>query len=122
MTTFQGLPANCPPSSAALCALTVFRRASGTPPTTYDMLSYAELGKVVKGARACQSHGLSVYTDRRDAEHNVKAFPGCGGTQIVEATLTHGDGVVAHTPNQQKPDSHHTWWPYSSVDRAALFK
>lgn len=86
------------------------------------MLSWVEMGKIVKGAKECQSNGVSVYADRRDAEHNLKVFPGSGGTHIVEAALSGNDGVVAHTPNQKRPDSHHTWWPFNGVDRAALFK
>ena len=122
MTTFAGLPANCPPANAAPCAVTVYRRASGTPVPADELHSYAEMGKPLNLANQCRGHGVSVYADRRDVERKLKAYPAGGGTHIAEAVLTANDGVIAHTPNWRAPDSHHTWWPFAGVDRASLFK
>lgn len=120
MTKFAGYPANCPPPAAVTPnGQAVYRVTSGPPPAAQDFLSYVEMGRRVSGAKSCQARGLSVYTDKADAQNRAKLY---GGTYIAEATLSGTDGLVAPTPNQLTPDSHHTWWPYDGIDRAALFK
>lgn len=127
MTTFAGLPTGCPKCVAGVtdCNDTVYRVTKGNPPKADDMLSYAERGITLRYPTTtgiCKSHGLSVYTDRRDAEHAVTMVPAGGGTYIATASLSVNDGVIAHTPPKSNPDSHHTWWPYASVNRSSLFK
>lgn len=120
MTTFAGYPPNCPPSTAhAPKGQVVYRVTSGPPPAAQDFLSYVEMGRQVSPAKSCQARGLSVYTNKADAQNRARLY---GGTHIAEATLDGTDGLIVSTPNQRTPDSHHTWWPCDSVDRAALFK
>ncbi|MFM0603675.1 hypothetical protein PQR05_03985 [Paraburkholderia sediminicola] len=128
MTNFSGLPTGCPQCVPGVrpCGDSVFRVAQGNPPIADDMLSYAEKGIALLHSTTtgiCKSHGLSVYTDRRDAEHAGRLAPGGGGTYIATAVLTGNDGVIAHTPPKRSPNSsHHTWWPCDGANRLSLFK
>lgn len=120
MSTFAGYPPNCPPANGRLPnGEVVYRVTSGPPPAAQDFLSYVEMGRQVSAGKACQARGLSVYSDKADAQNRARLY---GGTYIAEATLNGTDGVIAATPNQRTPDSHHTWWPFDGVDRAALFR
>lgn len=132
MTNFPGLPSSLPKGcpqcvvGVTTCNDTVFRVTKGNPPVADDMLSDAELGKPMMYPTTtgiCKSHGLSVYTDRRDAVHARRLFPAGGGTYIATAVLTVNDGVIARTPLKSIPNSsRHTWWPCDGVDRLSLFK
>lgn len=120
MSTYAGYPPNCPPATAAApTGQVVYRVASGQSPAAQDFLSYLEMGRRIAAGRECLARGLSVYTDKADAENRARLY---GGTYIAEALLDGSSGALAATPNQKTPDSHHTWWPFDGVDRAALFK
>ncbi|KGW81876.1 hypothetical protein Y033_4721 [Burkholderia pseudomallei MSHR435] len=125
MTTLPaGFPTGCPAKIPGVraCANDVVYRFTQNPPSAGDLLSYAELGRQVRQslsqAAVCKSHGISVFTDTRDANHFRGLQPNGGGQHMATATLTQADGLVAKTGKL----SHHTWWPFDGTDRVALFK
>lgn len=126
MTTLPtGLPTGCPTSVPGVraCANDVVYRFTQNPPTPNDLLSYAELGRVVwkrppTQAAICKSHGISVFTNTLDAGHFRSLQPNGGGLYMATATLAQTDGLIAKSGSL----SHQTWWPFHGTNRAALFK
>jgi len=83
-----------------------------------DFLSFDELGKPPRGC-PCERKGLSLFSDRRDAEHYMGKFPYLG-SRIARATLRPWHGKQKATPRRGGP-SHTTWWPFEDVVRHELF-
>jgi len=125
MTTLPaGFPTGCPATIPGVraCANDVVFRITQNPPSATDLLSFAELGRIWKRPPSqtdvCKGHGISVFTDTRDACHFRGLQPNGGGQYLATATLTQAHGLVAKTGKR----SHHTWWPFHGTNRTALFK
>jgi len=111
----EPLPEGCPPADSLEVAdsLTVFRLVRAVPPSNDDFRSQREEkpGRTFSGISECQARGLSVFTDRRDAEKALK-LPSLRGRQICGIALGHGAGRILQIG---KP-SHHTWWPLAEFE------
>lgn len=82
-----------------------------------DFRTHAKLGRL-PAAPPCLRHGLSLFRDRLDAEHQRRLFPGLGRF-LARGLLQPGDGRTQLTRGQRP--SHTTWWPFPSVDRLRPF-
>lgn len=111
----ETLPDGCPPADSLEISrpLTVFRLVRAMPPSDDDFRSQREEkpGRVFPGVSECQARGLSVFTDRHDAEKALK-LPSLRSRQICRITLGQGAGRIQQTG---KP-SHHTWWPLADFE------
>jgi len=111
----ETLPEGCPPADSLEVTgrLTVFRLVRAVPPSNDDFRSQREEkpGRTFSGISECQARGLSVFTERRDAEKALK-LPSLRGMQICGIALGHGAGRILQTG---KP-SHHTWWPLAEFE------
>ncbi len=111
-------PQDCPPVDAVDVQGEIFRIVRHCPPTHCDFQTHAETGKALTagGKRACLRFGLSVFNRLDDAAHQRELFPALG-QDIATAMLSAQHGKAQATG---KPP-HQTWWPYESINRAALF-
>ncbi len=113
-------PSECPPADANGPDGIFYRLVHGVPPASEDFVSYAEAGKQVPAARACEARGLSLFTDISDAFHYLRKFPSLG-RGVASAALTDQHGKVKATP-RGPASSHCTWWPFASISRHSLFQ
>ena len=114
MTYREPLPGDCPPDEAAeiTSPRLVYRLVRDIPPVNDDFRSQrAEKPTAQFNVSECTARGLSVFTDRSDAERqtrrrNLKHLTPC------RVTLTAGAGRIKKTGGS----SHYTWWPYDRYD------
>ena len=105
----------CPPQDADPASGVVYRVTKSGAPAASDFLSWAEQGKIPKPQTAkkiCESRGLSVFDDLRDARHYLEAFR-ASGDYIARATLMARDGRMQCTPTRRFP-RHVTWWCFEA--------
>lgn len=57
----------------------------------------------------CKACGLSIYSEKDDAEATRKRIPALRDTQVALARVTEESGLVAKTPSKSAK-SHCTWW------------
>lgn len=111
----ESLPPDCPPATAEKIVTVryVFRLVRTTPPTELDFRSYRaeHPERVVHGVSECQTRGLSVYGERRDAERLLRS-PRFRGRLICRVELCEGAGRIEHTGGK----SHYTWWPLAEYN------
>jgi hypothetical protein len=112
-------PDHCPPESCVDAQCEVVRIVRSVPLVPGDFLSYAEMGKAPHAGKECEARGLSVFGKLDDAKHYAALYPYVGDKFAVGA-LEPPHGKTLATP--RKGNSHVTWWPYSGVDRPALFR
>ena len=117
MTFPSDWPAGCPSADTPDAEGEVYRIVKNQPVTLADMVSHHESGRLPK-ADPCLRCGLSVFRLLEDALHQQKLMPRLG-RRIAKAELKAAHGRAGPTKGQQP--THTTWWPYSHVDRAALF-
>jgi hypothetical protein len=89
---------------------------------TFDGASFKtfeELGIQVGVGKTCQSRGLSVFRDIRDAKHYAERHP-ASGKFIARAELNATDGHLKPTPSGG--NSHNTWWCFETVIRHQKFE
>lgn len=112
----QPLPENCPLEDAAEISSprSVFRLVRNYPPRDGDFRSQRaeNPGREFKNITECQARGLSVFTERRDAEERLKR-PNLKGMLVCRVALDKGAGRIQHTARRT---SHHTWWPLADYD------
>lgn len=115
------MPDGCPPDTALLADGAVYRVVKNNPPASDDFLTYAEDGKFNTN-RACDSHGISVFRERDDAEFYADKFQYLGDF-IAKGILANQHGKIGDTPRyiDGARISHATWWPYQGLARHALF-
>ena len=114
MTYRESLPDNCPPDTADEITppRLVYRLVRNNPPTDDDFRSQrAQKPTAQFNVAECRARGLSMFTDRSDAEkqtrrRNLRNLIPC----LV--TLTAGAGRIKKTGGS----SHYTWWTYNSYD------
>jgi hypothetical protein len=110
-------PPCCPDDKAIDANGTVFRIVQANTQTDNDFLSHHELGTAIT-ADPCARCGISVFDSFQGAVHRQKLSPRLGKF-IAEGILNPSSGKTS-LPN--KASRHMEWWPYSDVDRPALFK
>jgi hypothetical protein len=110
-------PDNCPPSDSDDASGTIYRIVKTNPPARTDILSLFEENRPIADL-LCQSCGVSVFRELRDAVHQRKAYRRLGKL-IAVATLTAECGKTKLTSGRQP--THTTWWCACGVDRAARF-
>ena len=110
------LPEGCPPDAAEEIATprVAFRLVRTDPPTPDDFLSQRQEkpGRTFQGVTECQACGLSVFTDRHDAEAKALKLPHLKNRVICRVMLPPGAGRIQPTFQP----SHHTWWPLATFD------
>ena len=109
MTFREPLPEGCPPIEAEEIAQVrvVFRFVRTDPPTGSDFVSQrAEKPNNQFNVRECLARGLSVFSEVREAEKQLKR-PTLKGMVICQLTLDKGAGYMLRTGRR----SHFTWWP-----------
>ena len=115
MTYREPLPEGCPPDDAEEITMPriVYRLVRHSPPTDDDFRSQrAERPRRVFGrVSECQSRGLSVFANRRDAERQTE-IPKLKGLSVCQVDLIAGAGRIKKTGGS----SHYTWWPYANYD------
>lgn len=114
MTYRESLPDDCPPGEAQEIdsPWVVYRLVRTSPPTDDDFRSQrAEKPKARFNVCECRARGVSVYTDRLDAE-DQKRKSRLKSRLVCRVTLTPGAGRIKKTSGP----SHHTWWPYYDYD------
>ena len=116
MNFCEPLPENCPPDVAVeiISDVQVFRLVRSLPPTLDAFRSQrAERPQALfKGVTECEARGVSVFTERRDAEEKALKLPKFRHFHICCLTLAKGAGWIAQTFQP----SHHTWWPLAEFD------
>lgn len=117
MTFPTDWPVGCPSADTHDVEGDVFRIVKNNPVSETDMLTHHETGKLPR-ADPCMRCGLSLFRDLDDALNQLRLLPKLG-KKIAKAKLEAIHGKACLTKGQQP--THTTWWPYESVDRAALF-
>ncbi|MCX6973001.1 MAG: hypothetical protein NTZ94_01665 [Verrucomicrobia bacterium] len=116
MSYSETLPEGCPPDASVEIdsEMRVFRLVKRFPAKLEDFRSQrAEKPEgVFKGVNECQAWGVSVFTDRVDAEQKALRLPRFRGFQVCPVRLTAGAGRIQSTFQP----SHHTWWPFAKFD------
>ena len=116
MDWVETLPPQCPPSDAVPPEGVYFRAVSADC-SEDDFIPYARLypKRHYKGAMACKSRALSIYSNMEDCINATKlpALQNLGQTHIAKVTLTEKDGVVQKERNK---GSHHSWWRTRDFD------
>lgn len=111
----EPLPEGCPPVAAEeiVAPREVFRLVRNSSPTLNDFRSQrAEKPQAVFTVSECQVCGLSVFTERRDAEAKALKLPRFRGHLVCRVKLQAGAGRIQQTFHP----SHHTWWPLAAFD------
>ena len=92
----------------------MFRLVRTDPPTAQDFLSQRQEKpeRVFSGVTECETRGLSVFGQRRDAEAKALKLPHLRNHKICQVTLSAGAGSIQQTFQP----SHHTWWPLAAFD------
>jgi hypothetical protein len=124
MPTFPNdWPEGCPPKHAQPPAHDFHRIVKADPPDAESFLSYREMGKPDRG-QPCSAAGLSVFTEKADAQHYQAKFPFIGEL-IATGSVNATHGLWA--PEARKVpggSSHSSWWVCENIipdKRAALF-
>ena len=109
MTYRELLPEGCPPDDAweITAHRAVYRLVRNNPPTDDDFRSQRAFRRVTE----CQSRGVSVFADQRDAERQTE-IPRLKGLAVCQVDLVSGAGRIQKTGRS----SHYTWWPYANYD------
>lgn len=116
------LPGDCPPSESSSAHGEVFRCCKGNPPTSADMVTSEESGRLAD-ADPCLRRALSVFRDEQDAIHQVMLFRRWKRKSVAKATLQESHGRTMPTSGQLP--SHTSWWPapgLGATERAAVFQ
>ena len=107
------LPLGCPPTGAQeITAERIVSRLVRTdPPTDSDFQSQRaeNPNNPFRGVSECQARGLSVYSNMRHAEKQLKK-QSLRGRLICQVTLDRGAGYILEMGRR----SHFTWWPFAS--------
>ena len=112
---------DCPPATATAATGEVFRCAKHFPAQGSDLETHDEQGRLPQ-ADPCLRRALSVFTSRRDAEHQTRLFRRWQRKYVIGARLSASHGKALATPAAQP--SHTSWWPDAALDptaRAQLF-
>lgn len=116
MDWVEKLPSQCPPPDAVPPEGEYYRAVS-VDCSEKDFIPYARLypNRKYRGAMACVSRALSIYTDIDDCINVTKlpAFQNSGQTHIAKVVLTGKDGLVLKGKNK---DSHLSWWRTNDFD------
>ena len=105
----EPLPEDCPPPEAEEIGQVrvVFRLVRTDPPTGSDFFSQrAEKPNNQFNVPECRARGLSVFSEVREAEKQLKIHT-LKGRVICQLTLDKGAGYMLQTGRR----SHFTWWP-----------
>src|ERR1700734_861045 len=89
-------PTGCPPSDARKSNASYYRLVITNPPSATECVSkWIQLnGRGITDDRACQSCGLSIFGDIRDAERLQKSVPGFRTYQVATVNLNDSAGKV----------------------------
>ena len=116
----HGFPEGCPPTQSVPADGDFFRIANEYPPDLADFISLYDrdteraMRNVSKGQTTlCETMGLSVYRDLKDAVACAKTFPKIGD-KVYVVHLTPSYGRILHTARHG--NSHHTWWVPQGVE------
>ena len=113
----EPLPEDCPPEEAEEISSPrlVFRLVRSDPPREGDFQSQRSLNpdRPYRSVTECQARGLSVFSDRRDAEQRLKRR-NLRGMLVCQVALTAGAGYIQQT-GEHSP-THYTWWPLAGFD------
>ena len=112
------LPAECPPKAAIeiIGETIVYRMVENIPPKEKDFRSQRTLQPNKDFSLSeCQVRGLSVFTEKADAETAAKGSKNLQGAMVAKVTLNRGAGYIQKTPSKRRK-SHCTWWPYKAFD------
>ena len=92
----------------------MFRLVRTDPPTARDFLSQRQEKpkRVFPGVSECETRGLSVFAERRDAEAKALKLPHLKNRKLCRVLLPAGAGRIQQTFQP----SHHTWWPLEAFD------
>lgn len=116
MSYSEPLPEGCPPDASVEIdsEMRVFRLVKTFPVTLDDFRSQRaeKPGVLFKEVNECLARGVSVFTDRVDAEQKALRLPRFRGFQVCPVRLTAGAGRIQPTFQP----SHHTWWPLAKFD------
>ena len=111
----EPLPEDCPPDDAEEITAhrAVYRLVRNKPPTDGDFRSQRAENphRVFRRVTECQSRGMSVFADHRDAERQTE-IPRLKGLAVCRVDLVTGAGHIQKTGGS----SHYTWWPYADYD------
>ena len=88
----------------------MYRLVRNNPPTDDDFRSQRaeNLHRVFHRVTECQSRGLSVFADQRDAERQTE-IPRLKELAVYRVDLFTGVGQIQKTGGS----SHYSWWPYA---------
>lgn len=113
----EPLPADCPPPEAEeiISPRLVFRLVHSDPPVDRDFQSQRALHpeRPYRRVTECQARGLSVFSDRRDAEQRLKRR-NLRGMLLCQVFLSAGAGYIQQT-GEHSP-THYTWWPLAEFN------
>ena len=113
----EPLPADCPPPEAEeiIRPRLVFRLVQSDPPADRDFQSQRALNpeRPYRRVTECQARGLSVFSDRRDAEARLKRR-NLRGMRLCQVFLSAGAGYIQQTGDHSP--THYTWWPLAEFN------
>lgn len=118
------LPPKCPPSDANSRKMEVYYLVDSDQPTEKDFLSFKERRPEKEfddDILACQSCGLSVYTDCSGIELAKKVSRSLKKKKLAKGMLSENSGKIKNTPSRNTGDTHHTWWPNRDLNAHQLF-
>ncbi len=117
LTFPESYPDGCPSEDAMDASGTVYRIVRSKSLLSDDFRSHYELG-TAKTACECRRRGLSVFDSAKSARHRLSLSPQLG-SEIAEGSLS---PVTGRSLLTDKKSGHITWWVYSGIAPASLFK
>lgn len=120
----EHFPSNCPPENAESAFGEVYRLINHNLPSPDDFRSWREENRnkqCPEGVTECQACGLSVYTNKADADRVIRRIPRFKRAKPALGLLTAELGVILHTPSRAS-QSHHTWWTPVDAEPWTVFQ
>ncbi|MGA9379022.1 MAG: hypothetical protein WBV73_09660 [Phormidium sp.] len=120
----EHFPSDCPPENAKNAFGEVYRLINHDSPSPDDFRSWREENRnkqCPEGMTECQVCGISVFTDKADADRVIKRIPRFRRAKPALGQLTAELGVILHTPSRLS-QSHHTWWIPVGAEPWTVFK
>jgi hypothetical protein len=117
-------PKDCPPRNALDVSGVFYRIIKENIPQESDFYSWREKNEnknCPTSITECQACGLSVFTDRDDAEQTMRRIPRFKKSRLAMGSLEPGMGMIANTPSHTSK-SHHTWWTSKDIESWTRFR
>lgn len=111
-------PDYCPPDDAVDGPMLLYRFVFGNPVADADFRTNYEKG-TQKDQDFCMRCGISTFDKPERAKEFSERVPAFRKAHLAKGLVPEDAGKIKKT--EERAPGHHTWWPYSDVDRKSYF-